>query len=252
MASDLLKPSNPVTTDNINLGGAKPTKPFYKRVWFIVVMIIVLLVSIWMVLSVVLAFFNVRSGNFKPIESTTAVGLPISDGRIDTVSLYSNDDPSLGNPAAAIQIVEFSDFQCSFCAQAHSIMRELLEKYPDKIYYIYRDFPIDELHPQARLAAEAGECAQEQGKFWPWHDKVFQNQASMQLNDLLNYARDVGMDMNAFGNCLESGRFKNEVEGDLRDGIDAGVKATPTFFVNGEKIEGVIPLDVWQQAIDTY
>ncbi len=213
------------------------------------------------VFAFVSAWWDVRQGKIPPelldqILSEggfTAIDNPAANSNlaIDPSLLYTDDDPAKGNPNAKIKIVEFSDFQCPFCRQAFPVIRELLEKYPDDIYFIYRDFPIDQIHPQARLAAEAGECAQDQGLFWPLHDQIFINQDRMGLNDILKYAQSVGMDMNKFAECLTSKKYAQEVEDDLQTGLRAGVKGTPTFFVNGQKIEGAIPFSVWERIIES-
>lgn len=241
-----------IASENQKVPENMPSRPFYKRKWLWLIAGLLILFLAWFVVSIILAYYDVKSGKYQPADATKAVDLPAVDGSQGLTTLYTDDDPSLGNKQAAIQIVEFSDFQCPYCAQAAVIMRQLLNDYSDRVYYIYRDFPIDTIHPQARLAAEAGECAQEQNKFWSFHDKIFQNQNNLYLTDLLSYGQELGFDMEAFGDCLESGRFKNEVENDFRTGVAAGVAATPTFFVNGQKIEGVIPGEVWQQAIETY
>jgi protein-disulfide isomerase len=226
-------------TANLN----KSNKIFYKRWWFWVLILIVL-IFIWLGVSIFYAYQAAQKNlSDKSNQNTT-----ISDYEL----IYTADDPNLGNPQARIQIVEFSDFQCPYCAESHTIMRELLDKYPNDFYYIYRDFPLDDIHPQARLAAQAATCAHQQQKFWSFHDLLFQNQTKLELGNLLNYAQQVGLDTNKFTECLESGSYQAEVKKDQSDGLAAGVSATPTFFVNGEKVEGVVPLDSWEKILNIY
>lgn len=219
-------------------------KPFYKKWWFWIVIVGVIFFIIWICASILFAYIASKN----QINSIADVDKVVSDYQL----IYTADDPNLGNPQAGIQIVEFSDFQCPYCAQAHTIMRELLNKYPNNFYYIYRDFPLEDIHPQARLAAEAAACAHEQQKFWPYHDLLFNDQSKLELGNLLNYATQVGIDSQNFTDCLKSGKYQSEVKKDQADGLAANVTATPTFFVNGEKIEGVISLGDWEKILNIY
>lgn len=219
-------------------------KPFYKKWWFWIVIVGVIFFIIWICASILFAYIASKN----QINSIADVDKVVSDYQL----IYTADDPNLGNPQAGIQIVEFSDFQCPYCAQAHTIMRELLNKYPNNFYYIYRDFPLEDIHPQARLAAEAAACAHEQQKFWPYHDLLFNDQSKLELGNLLNYATQVGIDSQNFTDCLKSGKYQSEVKKDQADGLAANVTATPTFFVNGEKIEGVISLEDWEKILNIY
>lgn len=162
----------------------------------------------------------------------------------------SDDDPFMGNGEANIIIVEFSDFQCSFCRVSFPIIREFVTMHEEEIKYIYRDWPIDDIHPDARLAAEAGGCAHAQDKFWSYHDRLFQNQNDLSKDGLLLYAKQSGLDIDEFSTCLEEGRNADEVEADQQSGFELGVVGTPTWFINGEKFEGVIPLELWEDIFE--
>lgn len=157
------------------------------------------------------------------------------------------DDPQFGTPEAALVIVEFADFGCPWSREESFIIRELATRYADRILYIYRDFPIDELHPNARRAAEAGECAEELGNFWAYHDKLYQNQDRLEREDLIRYAIEIGLPETAFTSCLDSGKYAAEVQEDYDAGAAAGVRGTPTFFLNGKRIEGAIPRNVMEE-----
>ncbi len=178
--------------------------------------------------------------------SKEALQTPIPDGDFDVAT---DDDPSLGSEDAEITIVEFADFGCPYSRKSSYIIRALARKYEDKVRFVYRDFPIDELHPEARLAAEAGNCAADQGKFWEYHDKLYQNQTDLSENKLMQFAKELDLDTNKFQSCLQSGRHAQEVEEDYQDGLDAGVRGTPTFFINGNRIPGSIPEDVLDAII---
>lgn len=168
--------------------------------------------------------------------------------------VVTEDDPALGNPDATLTIVEFADFGCPFSREASFAIRSLALTYADRIRYIYRDFPITEVHPEAQMAAEAGECAREEGddKFWAYHDTLYQNQNDLTRPALREYARAVGLNVSKFDQCLASGRYRFEVSTDFQDGIDAGVIGTPTFFFNGQKVSGAIPLETLRLIVDAY
>ncbi len=167
-------------------------------------------------------------------------------------SVASNDDPALGPKEAELTIVEFADFGCPYSREASTSIRALALTYGDRVRYIYRDFPISELHPDAVLAAEAGGCANAQGKFWAFHDMMFQNQSDLSRGALREYARSIGMDVPRLDQCLSVGTYRNEVLSDIQDGMDAGVVGTPTFFFNGRRVEGVLPLETFRQIIEAF
>lgn len=158
--------------------------------------------------------------------------------------------PSQGPATAPVTIVEFSDFQCPFCAQAVPVLKQVSDGYGDRVRIVYRDFPVAAIHPQAAKAAEAARCADEQGKFWAYHDKLFANQQALDLEGLRTHAAEVGLDGGAFAACLTSSKFKEAVEKDFREGQKAGVGGTPTFFVNGRQYLGVPSFDAIRSVID--
>jgi protein-disulfide isomerase len=170
---------------------------------------------------------------------------------VAVVSVSADDDPGLGPTDAAVLIVEFSDFQCFYCARfATETLGQILNTYGDSVRLVYRDFPLTSIHPQAQKAAEAAQCAHEEGKYWEYHDLLFQNQQALDVVNLKAYAEKVGLDTEAFDDCLDSGRFASEVSKDLTDGQVYGVTATPTFFINGRLVRGAQPFSVFQALIE--
>ncbi len=164
----------------------------------------------------------------------------------------SAEDPLKGEPGAPVTIVEFSDFQCPYCARfAQQTLPQLLERYvaTGKARFVYRDFPLD-FHPVAQKAAEAAECADEQGKFWEYHDLIFARQASLSLENLKSWAVELGLDAGAFNTCLDSGAMAGEVGEDAQAGRAAGVTGTPAFLVNGQLITGARPVEAFAAAIE--
>jgi len=159
--------------------------------------------------------------------------------------------PALGPESAPVTIVEFSDFQCPYCARAAPVVKQLHERYPDSVRIVYRHFPLDSVHPQARPAAEASLCAADQDRFWEYHDVLFENARQLGEEDLIRYAEELGLDMAEFRTCLEEGRHAAQVERDLEAGRRAGVTGTPSFFVNGRMLGGAQPLEAFVRVIES-
>jgi protein-disulfide isomerase len=167
-----------------------------------------------------------------------------------TTITVNPDDPSQGKADAPVTVVEFSDFQCPFCQRVMPTLKELRSKYGDKMRLVWKDFPLTQIHPQAFVAAQAGNCAREQGKFWEYHDKLFGNQQALQPANLKQYAADVGLDTMKFNQCLDSAKYEARVQDALGVGGRLGIGSTPTVFVNGRMINGAQPMEVFQSVID--
>jgi len=203
----------------------------------------------WIIVAAVVILFSILIGYFIFLVRENISN--INDSDLENVAtLETTDDPYKGGENAELVIVEFSDFECPYCLQAFPNVREIIETYGDQIKFIYRDFPDEISHPNSLNAAEAGECAHEQGKFWEMHDKMFINHLKLTVADLKGYAQEIGLDTDQFNQCLDEEKYKYEVLEDIADGYLLGVEATPTFFFDGQKVEGSIPLDEFKQAID--
>ena len=158
-----------------------------------------------------------------------------------------------GDENAPVTVVVFDDFQCPFCKKFFDeTLPKLKEDYIDtgKVKYVFRHFPLS-FHQNAQKAAEAAECAGEQGKFWEMHDMLYSHQDALSVDDLKNYASQLGLDTEQFNQCLDSGKYKDKVQNDFNMGVQVGVSGTPTFFINGEKLVGAQPYSVFQQVIDS-
>ena len=154
-----------------------------------------------------------------------------------------------GPAAAPIELIEFSDFQCPYCLRAYPTVNQVLSTYGDKIRFVYRHYPLPS-HPNARPAAEASECAAEQDKFWQYYEKLFADQTQLSDAALKQSASAVGMDMARFNACVDSHKYKDRVETDIKEGNDAGVSGTPAFFINGRLITGAQPFEAFKRIID--
>jgi protein-disulfide isomerase len=147
-----------------------------------------------------------------------------------------NGGHSKGSSSAKVRVVVFSDFQCPFCGKVAPILNDLVEKYPDKIKLTFRHLPLSEIHGNAKTAAMAAECAGLQGKFWEMHDVMFMNQDKLGLENLVSFARDIGVDEKKFSSCIVSGETSGKVDADnyyARSSL--GLNSTPTIYINGVK-----------------
>jgi protein-disulfide isomerase len=162
----------------------------------------------------------------------------------------TSDDPSQGSATAPVTVVEYSDFQCPFCQRVMPTLKELRAKYGDKMRLVWKDFPLVQIHPQAFVAAQAGNCAREQGKFWEYHDRLFANQQALQPEFLKKYATEVGMDAAKFNECLDSAKYEEKVQESLGVGAKLGITSTPTVYVNGRMVNGAQPIEVFTGIID--
>ena len=158
--------------------------------------------------------------------------------------------PSLGPASAPVTLVVFSDFQCPYCKAFSATLKQLTEKYGDKVRLVFRQFPLTAIHPEAQKAAEASLCAAGQKKFWEMHDLFFQNQSYLKTPELKNRADTLGLDAAAFNACLDGGKSAALVHEDVVAGFRAGIEGTPASFVNGRFIGGTVPLEELSALID--
>jgi protein-disulfide isomerase len=157
--------------------------------------------------------------------------------------------PSRGPASAPVTVVEFSDFHCPFCREAENTLAQVQSRFPDKVRLIFRDFPIDQLHPRARPAHEAARCAGEQGKFWEYHNALFVGSAKSP-DQLTRIAQDVGLNAAPFDQCVTSGKYRAAVQKDIDEGTRLGVTGTPSFFINGRMLTGAQPIETFVGVIE--
>ncbi|OGN09424.1 MAG: hypothetical protein A3J46_01310 [Candidatus Yanofskybacteria bacterium RIFCSPHIGHO2_02_FULL_41_11] len=189
----------------------------------------------------------------------SAADIGDSLGQEEQKAISTDDDAYLGKKNAPIVMIEFSDYQCPFC---RSFWRDTLplikSEYIDtgKVRFVYRDFPLN-FHPSAIPSAMAAECADDQGKYWEMHDKIFSEQDKLgsgtvqfSIDDLRNWAGQIGLDQGKFNSCLDSQKYAEEIGKDYDDGQAAGVSGTPGFFINGKSVVGAQPFSVFKTIID--
>jgi protein-disulfide isomerase len=159
------------------------------------------------------------------------------------------DDPATGPASAPIVVVEFADFQCPYCGQLTPVMKRIVATYGDRVRLVWKDFPLPN-HPDAMPAAEAAQCARDQGQFWAYHDRLFDNQDTLSLSNLKQWAADLGMDANRFNACVDAGTHRGLIEADVEEGNGYGVASTPTVFINGRAVVGAVPYESFAEIIE--
>jgi protein-disulfide isomerase len=200
------------------------------------------------------------------LEAKISKEQQVEQPSIKLIDASVDDDPVKGEQNAPITIIEFSDFQCPFCARFHEqTLPLILEQYvkTGKVKFVYRDFPIQTSHPNAMPAAAASECAHEQDKYWEYHDELFKNQGiwnNMEITSAITvfkeYATKLELNQEQFDSCLDSGKYIEEINKDLKDGQNYGITGTPGFFIGNEQdgfiqLTGARPFEAFKSAIDS-
>lgn len=157
--------------------------------------------------------------------------------------------PSLGNADAPVTIVEFGDFQCPYCKEAEATVHAVLARHPGDVRLIFRNLPQTQLHANALTAAEAGICAEHQGKFWPMHDAMYADQSALDDTGLKNDAKRIGLDPELFAACMSDTATRHQIEADMKEAQDLALAGTPYFFINGRPINGSVPQDKFEAVI---
>ncbi len=195
--------------------------------------------------------FNIQNKLSQITAANVAGVINNAPSQPSRIEVSVDDDAFKGKNDAQITIVEFSDFECPFCEKFFTnTLPQIEEKYikSGKVKFVYRDSPLP-FHEFAQKAAQASECAKDQEKFWQYHDKLFQNQQSLDIASLKKYAKEIGLNTQKFNNCLDSNQKSAEIQNDITDATKYGVSGTPTFFINGIALVGAQPFEVFDQII---
>lgn len=222
-----------------------------KSIWPAIITLVVLAGAGLFVWRVVRYMELIRSGEIINLQANQSrdmsigkIASAVSAPSDDSYDLALENEPSLGNEAAPLTVVLFADFECAYSRQASFAMRALAYQYSDRVRFVYKDFPLTDVHPNAMLAAEAAACADDQDRFWDMHDRLYQNQADLSREALIEHARVINLEMGRFIACLDNNLHQDEINADYQEGLLAGVYGTPTFFLNGQRVSGVIPTDI--------
>ena len=188
-----------------------------------------------------LALVSLLTGAFLALRRPQAS--PLSSARLAA-------DPALGNATARVTIIEYGDFGCPTCRgwEQAGVRQHLIQAYGDKIYFVWRDFPV--ITAQSPKAAEAGQCAFDQGKFWEYHDLLYERAPALSLADLKAYAVELGLDAAKFNRCLDTGQDAPKVNQSLQQARGLGFSGTPSFLINGQKLVGPAGFDSFKNLVD--
>ena len=187
-----------------------------------------------------------RAALARELRERYPVHIALAPPRVD---VSADDDPFMGPPDAPVTLIEFSDFQCPYCRRVQGVLKRLMTAYHGQLKLVFRDFPLRQIHPEAQKAAEAAQCANDQGQFWPYHDRLFAT-TDLATEALKQYAVELGLDSETFNTCLDAEKYRQEVQGDIDDALAAGVNATPSFFVNGLPINGAVPFERFVEMVE--
>lgn len=158
--------------------------------------------------------------------------------------------PAKGPATAPVTIVEFSDFECPYCSRVLPSLQQVVDNYGDSVRLVFRQFPLNSIHPRAQKAAEASLCASDQDKFWEMHDAMFEEQKSLGVDQLKEKAARLGLDSESFNSCLDDDKYADQVAADVKAGAAAGVSGTPAMFVNGRFLNGAVPYETLAEIVD--
>lgn len=194
--------------------------------------------------------------NTNKTVTNTNSGIAIPQPSPVTLNKITNDDHIRGNKDAKVTLVEFSDFQCPFCSRVESTLKALLEEYKDKIRLVYKHFPLTTIHDQAQPAAEASECANEQGKFWEYHDALYNDQSKLATGYYSELAKTLGLNQKKFDDCFNSHKYQQRIKDNQSEGNTAGVEGTPFTVVvdakgNTTPINGAYPQNIFESVINS-
>jgi len=243
-----------------------PAQKWYKTTGGIIFLLIISLVILVILAFTALASYyawqikygkeEVREKLTKEFSQSFSVSGKLSGGSsavkdisVEQMSTYIRPaNPVFGNGDAKVKVLVFIDFECPYCRSAHSDFKKVMDKYQPVVQFVFKNLPLSDIHAFAGQSASAGMCANEQKMFWSYHDLLFTRQL---LDDasLLNYSKELGLDEKRFDLCLKTQRYDNEITADLADAVDLGLRGTPTYFVNGKVIEGVISSGDWDKII---
>lgn len=187
---------------------------------------------------------------FKTLRINGKVTTYLKPPELVRVDLSVKGAPSKGSEKAEVTIVKFEDFQCPYCKAVQPNFQEVLKRYDGKVRLVHKDLPLDQIHPQARQAAEAARCADDEGKFWEYHDRLYASSPNAAPEDLRLYAKDLGLNQELFNKCLARGKYKAAIQKDLNEAANLGLTGTPAFFINGRELSGAQSVQAISQIID--
>lgn len=214
-------------------------------------------VAFFILLGVTMSGSSSNSNSAANVAVNAAAGNPTVEptepsANPSALSDITTSDYVRGDYNAPVTLIIFSDYQCPYCASHEATIKQILNDYKGKVRMVFRNFPLS-FHAEAEKAAEATECAGEQGKFWEMHDKIFEanENGTMSVDQWKTIAKALGLNTSKFNDCLDSGKYVDKIKADMAEGQAAGVSGTPATFVNGELVTGAVPYEQFKTIIDS-
>ena len=233
-----------------NIFGGNPKTSFLLGLFIGIAVFSTISASVFMV-----AFFTGKGFEAQPSDKVAEVEAaavqPTEAADVAEVPAVSSDDYVKGPDNAKVTLIEYSDFECPYCARHNSTIQDIMDEYGNDVRLVFRNFPLS-FHPNAQDAALAAECAGEQGKFWEMHDKIFEanDAGTLSANTWSEAAGDLGLNTNKFNDCMDSDKYAEKITQQMQDGMEAGVQGTPATFVNGKMVSGALPYETFVQIIE--
>lgn len=240
---------------------SEPIKPWYKTIKGLLLVFFLSLIILGALFFTGLFFYytwQIKYGNAGKLteqfssqkfsQSSALIGSSESFSEAEIKNYIRSFNPVLGSNQAPIKIMAFVDFECPYCREAYPIFKNISDKYSSVIQVIFKHIPLVDIHPNSAEAALAAACAQEQGKFWTFYDQLFIDPSLSEIG-IKQIAEAISLDMDKFNNCWGLNKYQTQVEQDMQDAVFLGVRGTPTYFVNGLKVEGVPTLVEWDKII---
>lgn len=228
-------------------------KPWFRRGWgrvATVLGVILILVVLYFLYLVINNIWHLKRGEFYSIDTNTWISqVEFEKNQQAVAELMTDDDPWLGSEEPLVYVAAFESFACPYCQDSQADIKTMLAEFGGLVRFVTKDFPTEGLHPNVFDAHLAAACADEQGRYWEYHDLLYQNQEHFDRDNLKKLASQVGINMNQFNECLTSEKYAQEIREDYSDGVQAGIQGTPSYLINGNLIPGQIPLDVWKDII---
>jgi protein-disulfide isomerase len=228
-----------------NMNEIKTKKHWYKRWWGILIIVLIPIFATFLPLYIyqlVVVYDEIKGGTYIDLAEFE------KSADYDMSAVIDPMAPWIGAKDAKIVIVEFGDFNCPYCLQEMPILKQVLAKYKDKVKISWRNFPTTQA--SSLDFAYGAVCANRQGKFWVYHDIMFANQGQYSVGSLGSVATGLGVDLETFNSCLENPLTQAEVRKDYLFASDYNLQGTPTFFINGFKLQGIVPYESWEKIID--
>lgn len=227
--------------------------PWYKRWWGRTLIVLILLVLIIVGYFAQMVYSNVQhrvKGDIYNKETGQWITLAeYKETRRAISKLITGDDPWLGAEEPAVYIEAYESFGCPFCKANQKDLKELLAHYSSVVRLVVKDFPLEGIQPGVFDAHLAAACADEQGKYWEYHDYIYEHQDAFTKAELKQWAKTLSLDTAKFNKCLDDEKYSNEIRQDYAEGVEAGVVGTPGYVINGTLISGTIPFETWQQIL---